>query len=289
MLKKTKIKIVIIILVMFVVIYLGLKLWVNYNINVQQIPVLAYHNIVPDQSYVTNDYTITVDDFERQMKYLFDHRYKTLTLDEFYNWKKNKHPISQKAVLLTFDDGYTNIYYLARPILQKYNYHATVFIIGNATNETTNSFNPSEYATIGLDIINTNDTILEYQSHTYNLHINIDNKPAVLSVSKQEMLDDFIKMKQLHDFEYLAYPYYTENKTIRDVLKEHKYKLAFRGEKEKTVQNANDYQIPRIEINSDFEYFQEIFETTKYNNRYANGIGRKILINIERRLKIRLF
>ncbi len=289
MFKTTEWKIIGAIIIIIGITYLGLKIWVINNVNMEQIPVLAYHNIVPDESYVKDGYTVTVDNFEKQLNYLDQNGYNTLTLEEFYNWKKNNKRIPEKSVLLTFDDGFYNIYYLARPILKKHNYHGSLFMIGNVTFDTTKSFDPKEYSTIGLDIINKPDDTLEYQSHTYDMHIIVDGKPKVASASKKEIEEDFEKMKNLLHSGYLVYPYYMENSTIREVLKEYNYKLAFRGESEKTVKSANEYQIPRIEIGNDFEHFKSIFETTKYNNRYENGLLRKVFINIERKLNIRLF
>ena len=56
-----------------------------------KIPVLCYHNIAtqnekenyPEES----DWTITTDNFKEHLDYLKNNNYKTLTMDEFYNWK----------------------------------------------------------------------------------------------------------------------------------------------------------------------------------------------------------
>ena len=53
-----------------------------------KVPILCYHNVAtkeenskfPDEHL----WTISVDNFEEEMKYLHDNNYKTLTMDEFY-------------------------------------------------------------------------------------------------------------------------------------------------------------------------------------------------------------
>ena len=77
-----------------------------------------------------------------QLKYLKKHHYKTLSLDEFYNYYKGKKKIPRKSGLITMDDGYQSNYDLAFPLLKKYGMKATVFYIGsNETGENKNYMN----------------------------------------------------------------------------------------------------------------------------------------------------
>lgn len=87
------------------------------------------------------------------------------------------------------------------------------------TNDVTKPFNINEYGTIGLDIINKPDNTLEYQSHSYDLHQTINNKAKVLVASKEELDNDFLKMQQVINSEYFAYPFYTDNKIVHEILK----------------------------------------------------------------------
>lgn len=82
--------------------------------------------------------------FENQMKYLFENGYKSLSLGEALRPEVNS-PVgnelsesqllerkalrSEKGVVITFDDGYESVYKFAFPILQKYSFVASVFII----------------------------------------------------------------------------------------------------------------------------------------------------------------
>lgn len=70
-------------------------------------------------------------------------------------------------------------------------------------------------------------------------------------------------------------------------MKNNGYKLAFRGESEKVTQDVNNYQIPCQGVKNDINQFKNIFETTEHNNRYGNGLLRKIFIIIERKLNIK--
>ena len=125
----------IIIIVLFIIIF---KLWQKGNINKFQIPVLMYHNIVLDENFHNQPDTVSVSMFDEQMKYLYDNNYKTLSMQEFYCWKIKKCSVPEKSVLITFDDGFYGIHYLGEPILKKYNFVASAFLIGSTIKETTN-------------------------------------------------------------------------------------------------------------------------------------------------------
>lgn len=87
------------------------------------IPAMMYHHINPGTENSTN---ITPDKFEAQLKCLAESGYKSLHLDEFYQYLKSWN-IPEKLVLITFDDGYADNYRYAYPILKKYNMKATIF------------------------------------------------------------------------------------------------------------------------------------------------------------------
>ena len=73
------------------------------------IAILGYHNIVSDEQkeneYKTDIYSMSLSKFEKQMAYLYEQGYHTLTLDELYDWYYNNKEIPKKSVVITFDDG----------------------------------------------------------------------------------------------------------------------------------------------------------------------------------------
>lgn len=69
----------------------------------------------------------TVKVFERQMRYLKTH-YNVIAFDRLIDCLKEGEPIPPNSVIITFDDGYKDIYTLAFPILKSYGLPATVFL-----------------------------------------------------------------------------------------------------------------------------------------------------------------
>ena len=89
-----------------------------------RISVLCFHRVVSDSlkksKFPNYEWVAAVSDFEKQMKYLYDNHYTTLSLDEFNNWYKGNKNVPAKTVVLTFDDGDYEFYHIVYPILKKY-------------------------------------------------------------------------------------------------------------------------------------------------------------------------
>jgi len=93
-------------------------------------PIIAYHQITPGvparDPWKLN---LSVQKFERQMHYLYEHRYRCISLMELLQLSSNRKRQRERSVALTFDDGYENFFTLAYPVLSRYGFTATVFAI----------------------------------------------------------------------------------------------------------------------------------------------------------------
>lgn len=87
------------------------------------VPVLMYHHVRPGGGMIG----CTPENFEDQLRWLKKEGYKSLTLDEFAQHLDGK--AQGKAVLITFDDGYLDNWVYAFPLLQKYQFKATIFLV----------------------------------------------------------------------------------------------------------------------------------------------------------------
>ena len=93
------------------------------------VPVLMYHKIDPNTpaSAVGKSLTLEPSAFDAQLAWLRAHHIRTLTMDELANdLKRGEHP--QHAVVLTFDDGYSDAAVYATPILVKYGDRASFYV-----------------------------------------------------------------------------------------------------------------------------------------------------------------
>jgi peptidoglycan/xylan/chitin deacetylase (PgdA/CDA1 family) len=90
-----------------------------------------YHSVSPDASEFRVPYYETVtdpDSFERQMNYLHRNNYSVLDLETASARLSGDDKLPEKAVVITFDDGYEDFLVHAWPVLRRYDFTATVFL-----------------------------------------------------------------------------------------------------------------------------------------------------------------
>ncbi|WP_298836663.1 polysaccharide deacetylase family protein [Clostridium sp.] len=182
----------------------------------RSVPVLEYHSI----SYVKGDpICMPIKKFKEQMKYLYDNGYYTITLRNLYDYLMNNTPIPRKSVVLTFDDGYEDNYTAMLPVLKKYNFKATIFVITGEIDKSHRFLQTKqllEMEKYGIDI----------ESHTVN-HDKLEN------ISKNKQLKTLIQSKQYLEktldkqIIFFAYPYGGYNQKAIKSVRETGYKMAF--------------------------------------------------------------
>lgn len=91
------------------------------------VPILLYHHI--NDEVPGNRYIVSISVFDEQMKWLCDHHYQTITISQLADLILFGGSMPQRPVVITFDDGNGDIVTNALPILQKYGFVATSYLI----------------------------------------------------------------------------------------------------------------------------------------------------------------
>ena len=96
----------------------------------QGIPVLLYHH-VNDQETGRSLLTVSTAEFSRQLQLLRNHGFQTITPEQLGAFMREEQvTLPDKPVLITFDDGHTDNYTQAFPLLKGAGYSATIFMVG---------------------------------------------------------------------------------------------------------------------------------------------------------------
>lgn len=213
------------------------------------IAILGYHNVLADETKETyfnkNIYVMKESVFEKQMRYLYEHQYHTLSMEELYSYYEEGKPIPKKSVVLTFDDGLESFNSVVKPILEKYDFHATCFVIGRKTTLPLNE-DPTKYTYLNKEQLS-NDKSVAYYSHTYNMHHKAENNKKQVEVESYESIQaDFLKNEGIVDDTYFAFPYGKSSANAKQVLQERSTKLAFGyGQNRKMLRDDDPYLLPR--------------------------------------------
>ena len=136
----------------------------------RDVPVLMWHNLAEESS---GDMTISVDTFRAQIEALHEAGFKTVSLQQLYDYVHFGTELPGKPIVLTFDDGYFSNYEYAFPILQEYDMQATIFAIGvsvgkDTYKDTDHAMTPHFGADEAREMVASG--LISVQSHTYDMH-----------------------------------------------------------------------------------------------------------------------
>jgi hypothetical protein len=94
----------------------------------RETPILMYHSISDSAGSAFRDFTVPPALFHEQMDYLHSNDFATLTVTEFATAIIEHHPLPERRVVLTFDDGFVDFHTNALPVLEKFGCRATLYI-----------------------------------------------------------------------------------------------------------------------------------------------------------------
>lgn len=182
------------------------------------IPILMYHHIrinpQPRDSLWASLH-VSPQQFEEQLKYLADHQYHPVSLNEIYGSLNGEGRLPEKPVVLTFDDGYRSFYDNAYPLLVKYHMKAVEFVITNVQQL------PAYFTWEQAQTMNASG-LIEFGAHTRN-------HPALTTVSQNDLVSEIKGSK--NDLEshlkktitWFAYPYGDYNTRVVNAVRDAGY------------------------------------------------------------------
>ncbi|MEG5031071.1 sulfotransferase [Microcoleus sp. AT8-B1] len=115
----------------------------NHSVT-QKLPILSYRRISPDSLDAVSPQVL-----EQQLQYLKDRGYYSASWENWRSAKLAKTPLPGKAVLMTFDGGYLDFFQYAWPLLKRFDFTATVFLVAESIGKT-NSWEKAEFEEVQL-------------------------------------------------------------------------------------------------------------------------------------------
>jgi peptidoglycan/xylan/chitin deacetylase (PgdA/CDA1 family) len=211
------------------------------------VPILMYHNIGNE----SGSFYVSPGNFLRQMKYLKNNGYRVITLDELVGNIRDKTPLrSRRQVVITFDDGYRDNFQYAYPVLKKFGFPATIFVVTDLVGKGRNG-QGKEFASWEEINIMSQDGIA-IGSHTkthFNFAGGMDEQKAIEElVSSKRIIEEKIGLP----VEYLCYPSGSFNDRTKELALQAGYKGACSTNRGFVKLNRDRYELKRIKVtNSD--------------------------------------
>ncbi|WP_235901370.1 polysaccharide deacetylase family protein [Anaerovibrio slackiae] len=198
--------------------------------------VLNYHKVVDEHMSLS----VPLADFEQHMKWLKEYGYTSITPEELYEFIVNGSELPEKPVLITFDDGYKDNYTNAYPIMKKYGFKGTIFVVTGFLGVYDNYMTweqAKELADNGFSI----------ESHTYSHKSMTEASDEEISKELTKSRDT-IKNKLGIDADFMAYPTGTYNLHIAELVQKAGYKGAFTIKYDNVSRESNVYALERVPI-----------------------------------------
>jgi peptidoglycan/xylan/chitin deacetylase (PgdA/CDA1 family) len=218
-----------------------------------QVPIFMYHHVSnkPTQTLLDYSLTVTTTEFNAQLDWFQAQGYHTINMTELFDALYDGKALPPHPMILTFDDGYEDMYTDAVPALLAHHYRGVFYIITGMIG--------GRYMTWS-QVRALDGYGMQIASHTVH-HINIGQPPAYTTTQK-ELLDSKNTLQAQSDvpIQFFCYPtgepfhhdsYYEQQLVLADLLADGYVgatldPFSFNG----TIQNARTpYQLPRIRVN----------------------------------------
>lgn len=228
---------------------------------VVRIPILMYHYISvppPDADKYRLDLSVTPTNFEAQMQYLAKQGYHPVRLVDVAEFLRNGKPLPLNPIVITFDDGYEDNYLNAFPILKKYKFPATFFVITQVIDDhKTGYMTWDQLEEMAIER-------MEIGSHSVT-HPDLKDKPRAFQASEIVGSKLAIESRIGTPVKSFSYPAGKYDAVTLEVLRSAGYLAAVTTEPQGAKQSADQpFELQRIRVRgnfsvSDFAYWLDYF------------------------------
>ena len=207
-----------------------------------QCPILMYHYVdaSPVAGAAGNRLTVRTREFERQMDFLAQKGYHTVSLAQVHAAMTGGAALPAKPIVLTFDDGGLDDYTVAYPILRSHGFVGAFFVItasvGEATSMTWSQL--QEMQRNGMEI----------QSHT-------ESHPDLTKLTNDALTAELSRSRLMIQAQLgtapiaLSYPFGYYNRRVIDSAQAAGYLMAVTTHQGRTLASSSIFSLPRIHVN----------------------------------------
>ena len=186
-----------------------------------QIPVLMYHFVRDQEEAAVSKNNVSRESFERHMQFLHHFGYRMISVDQLYEIITGQRKPEGREVIITFDDGNYTFAENAFPILNRYAFPVTLFLVSdNVKKEAHGSMSEKK-----VKRLLQNDWI-RIGSHSKTHPFLSELKDSEIRKELEDSKKDLGRMFNV-PINYLAYPSGAFDERVRLIAEKANYRLAF--------------------------------------------------------------
>jgi peptidoglycan/xylan/chitin deacetylase (PgdA/CDA1 family) len=189
----------------------------------QIVPILTYHNLAEQAK---GRLVLAASSFREQMRYLKANGYRVVSLADFIEFTRLNRQLPQRAVVLTFDDGYRAFKDYAYPVLKELGFTATLFVYTDWVGAGRAALSWSdlrELSADGFDVQAHTKTHADLRRATGETEVQYARRMQAELEQPQELFSKNLG----HRSQILAYPYGRWEEGLLPKVTEHGYIAAF--------------------------------------------------------------
>lgn len=208
--------------------------------------ILTFHSISEGKSPLK----ISPELFVQQMQWL-QSKVRVVELSEVVDALANGRPLPERAVVLTFDDGFSDFCLSAAPVLRRLGLPATIFLPTRYCGRT-NSW-PGQPSWVKEQRLLSWEQVRELSSEGFRFGAHTINHPELTSLplgeAEREIADSkkHIEEQTGQPVEFFSYPYGRWNPALRDIVARH-YKGACTTTAGVITSSAEPFSLPRADV-----------------------------------------
>ncbi|MEA3345686.1 MAG: polysaccharide deacetylase family protein [Chloroflexota bacterium] len=212
-----------------------------------RVPILMYHHIAsppPDADAVRRDLSLPPEAFERQLQYLVEQGYTSITLSDLIHHLARGAPLPPEPIILTFDDGYRDVYTEAFPLLRRYGMTSTFFLITSFIDQ-----GERDYLS-WAQVKEMHRAGMEFGSHTYT-HPDLRGKPIEYLVWQILGSKEAIEQRIQEPVRFFSYPSGRYNRQTVEILRSAHFWGAVSTQQGVEQSSEHPFELQRIRVRGD--------------------------------------
>lgn len=220
------------------------------------IPILMYHSVADNPRARYQTWSVKPERFAQQMAYLRQHGYTAMTVTGLVSTLRDPGArLPDKPVLVTFDDGFANVYSEALPILVEHDIAATLYVttgyIGGTSEWLTGPDRDQPMLTWRqLAEVSHNGVECGAHSHTHPELDTLPYREAHEEINRpKRILEDRLGLRVTS----FAYPHGYHGLTIKRMVCEAGYSSACGVKHAMSADNDDQFSLARIIVGYDVE------------------------------------
>ena len=180
-----------------------------------RVPILMYHHVeIPPAGAdaIRRDLSIAPAALEQQLRFLKEEGYESISLRDLALYLTRGKPLPDKPVVLTFDDGYRDAYTHAFPLLRRFGFVGTFFLVTAPID----AENPDWLAWDQVKAMH--DAGMEFEPHSYD-HPDMRDRSTDFLVFQILASKGAIEERTGELSRFFAYPSGRYDQAVVDVLR----------------------------------------------------------------------